>query len=44
EVMATALSRIDSDLRAVAPALTRADGSVVPLNLAERRPVSSRAV
>jgi glucosyl-3-phosphoglycerate synthase len=44
EVMATALSRVDSDLRAVAPALTRADGSVVPLNLAERRPVSSRAV
>jgi glucosyl-3-phosphoglycerate synthase len=39
EVMATALSRIDNELHIVTPALTRADGSLVPLNLAERPPV-----
>lgn len=39
EVMATALTRIDPALFIVAPALTRADGSLVPLNLAERPPV-----
>lgn len=36
EVMATALSRIDSGFKVVAPSLTRADGSLAPLNLAER--------
>ncbi len=39
EVMATAMSRLDPRLDALAPALTRADGSTVPLNLAERPPV-----
>jgi glucosyl-3-phosphoglycerate synthase len=39
EVMATALRRIDPEFHVVAPALTRADGSLVPLNLAERPPM-----
>jgi glucosyl-3-phosphoglycerate synthase len=40
EVMATALGRIDHQLGVAAPTLTRADGSIVPLNLAERPPCS----
>lgn len=45
EVMATALSRVETHADIVAPALTRADGSIVPLNLAERPPVrTARAV
>jgi glucosyl-3-phosphoglycerate synthase len=39
EVMATALGRLDQRLDVVAPTLTRADGSIVPLNLTERPPV-----
>jgi len=39
EVMATALRRLQPGLEQVATTLTRADGSVVPLNLAERPPV-----
>lgn len=45
EVMATALTRIDSGLQILAPHLTRADGSLVALNLAERpsiRAISGR--
>ncbi len=41
EVMASALSRINPDHPFDFPVLTRADGSVVPLNLAERPPVAS---
>ncbi len=41
EVMASALTRISPGHAFEAPALTRADGSVVPLNLAERPPVHS---
>jgi glucosyl-3-phosphoglycerate synthase len=36
EVMATALTRVNDQHTIVAPTLTRADGSVIPLNLAER--------
>ena len=39
EVMATALSRVNTDFDVVSPTLTRADGSLVPLNLAERPPI-----
>jgi len=42
EVMATALGRLDPQLEQLATTLTRADGSVVPLNLAERPPVAAR--
>jgi glucosyl-3-phosphoglycerate synthase len=42
EVMATALSRIGASPHMVAPALIRADGSLVPLNLAERPPIRPR--
>lgn len=41
EVMATALSRFDPGLHSVSQSLTRSDGSIVPLNLAERPPVRS---
>ena len=41
EVMATALTRIDPGLRSVSQSLTRSDGSIVPLNLAERPPIRS---
>jgi glucosyl-3-phosphoglycerate synthase len=40
EVMASAFSRVEAGQHLVAHALTRADGSVVPLNLAERPPVN----
>jgi glucosyl-3-phosphoglycerate synthase len=40
EVMASAFSRVEAGHHLVAHALTRADGSVVPLNLAERPPVN----
>ena len=39
EVMATALGRLDHHLEQIASTLTHADGSLVPLNLAERPPV-----
>jgi glucosyl-3-phosphoglycerate synthase len=39
EVMATALGRVGVPPAEGAPALTRADGSRVPLNLAERPPL-----
>ena len=42
EVMATALGRLDHHMEQIASTLTRADGSVVPLNLAERPPVAAR--
>jgi glucosyl-3-phosphoglycerate synthase len=38
EVMASAFSRVDAGQHLLARSLTRADGSVVPLNLAERPP------
>lgn len=41
EVMGTAMSRLDPAMEMLAPALTRADGSIVPLNLTERPPVRS---
>jgi glucosyl-3-phosphoglycerate synthase len=41
EVMATALSRFDRGLHSVSQSLTRSDGSIVPLNLAERPPIRS---
>ncbi len=40
EVMGTAMSRFDPSMEVLAPTLTRADGSVVPLNLTERPPVA----
>lgn len=41
EVMAAALSRLDNGLHSVSQSLTRSDGSIVPLNLAERPPIRS---
>ncbi len=41
EVMAIALSRLDNGLHSVSQSLTRSDGSIVPLNLAERPPIRS---
>ena len=41
EVMATALDRVDHGPRSVSRSLTRSDGSIVPLNLAERPPINS---
>jgi glucosyl-3-phosphoglycerate synthase len=41
EVMATALSRIDIGPQSMSQSLTRSDGSIVPLNLAERPPIRS---
>ncbi len=40
EVMGTAMSRLDPAMEVLAPTLTRADGSIVPLNLTERPPVA----
>ena len=39
EVMATALARVGGTSFDAVPVLTRADGSIVPLNLAERPPL-----
>jgi glucosyl-3-phosphoglycerate synthase len=44
EVMATALSRVAPDSPVVAPVLTRADGSHVPLHLVERPAVASLGI
>ncbi len=41
EVMATALTRVGVSLPLEVAALTRSDGSVVPLNLAERPPLAT---
>jgi glucosyl-3-phosphoglycerate synthase len=41
EVMGTAISRLHPAMEVFAPTLTRADGSIVQLNLIERPPVRS---
>jgi glucosyl-3-phosphoglycerate synthase len=41
EVMVTALDRVEHGPRSLSRSLTRSDGSIVPLNLAERPPIQS---